>query len=385
VVIGLGAVSAVLGIAFALVQNDLKRLLAYCSVENVGIILVGLGAAMLAATHGDGPWGRLALAGALLHVWNHGLAKSLLFFGAGSVLHATGTREITRLGGLWRAMPRTAGLFALGAVAICGLPPLNGFVGEWLVYLGLFDGATAGGRPAWGVAPAAIALATAGALALATFVKASAVVFLGAPRTKLAMDAHESGPWLWGPMLALAGLCATIGLAPFFFWPLVARAAGAWRPSAMAVEPLAPVATLGLANVVLALFFVGAAAWLWRRVHAEGPRPAPTWDCGYAAPTPRMQYTGGSFGGIAATWFSWALQIERTVHRPRGPFPVSASRVERVPESVLEWVVAPVAGLVMRASAAVRRLQHGRLQFYIVYLVAGLAGLGLLVLLEGNP
>ena len=135
VVTALGVVSAVLGVAFALGQHDLKRLLAYHSVENIGIILIGVGFAMVATAHGQAAWGALALAGGLLHVWNHGLFKALLFLGAGSVLHATGTREMSRLGGLWRAMPWTASLFALGAVAISGLPPLNGFVSEWLVYL----------------------------------------------------------------------------------------------------------------------------------------------------------------------------------------------------------------------------------------------------------
>ena len=139
VVAALGVVSAVLGVAFALGQHDLKRLLAYHSVENIGIILMGVGFAMVAAAHGQAAWGVLALAGGLLHVWNHGLFKALLFLGAGSVLHATGTREMSRLGGLWRAMPWTASLFALGAAAISGLPPLNGFVSEWLVYLGMFD------------------------------------------------------------------------------------------------------------------------------------------------------------------------------------------------------------------------------------------------------
>src|SRR5581483_1970570 len=141
-------------------QHDLKRLLAYHSVENIGIILIGYGFALVASTHGESgqAWGRLAFAGALLHVWNHGLFKSLLFLGAGSVLHATGTREMSRLGGLWRAMPWSATLFMVGAVAISGLPPLNGFVSEWLVYLGLFDAAIAHGPSAWAVTPAVILL-----------------------------------------------------------------------------------------------------------------------------------------------------------------------------------------------------------------------------------
>ena len=124
----LGLASAVLGVLWALAQHDLKRLLAYHSVENIGIILIGFGFALIAVQHDNAAWGQLALAGGLLHVWNHGLFKSLLFLGAGAVLHATGTREMSRLGGLWRRMPWTAGLFALGAVAISGLPPLNGFV-----------------------------------------------------------------------------------------------------------------------------------------------------------------------------------------------------------------------------------------------------------------
>ena len=203
-VLGLGAVSAVLGAAFALAQNDLKRLLAYCSVENMGVILIGLGAGLLGAAHGDAAWGRVALAGALLHVWNHGLFKCLLFFGAGSVLHATGTREISRLGGVWRAMPWTAGLFAFGAMAISALPPLNGFVSEWLVYLGLFEGAAGHAPVAVALVPAAVALGVTGALALAAFVKAAAVVFVGAARTHTIEHAHECGWWMRGPMLSLA-------------------------------------------------------------------------------------------------------------------------------------------------------------------------------------
>jgi hydrogenase-4 component B len=208
VVIALGAFSALLGMAFAIAQTDLKRLLAYCSVENIGIILVGFGGALLAATHGDALWGRVALAGALLHIWNHGLFKSLLFFGAGSVLHATGTREMSRLGGLWRTMPWTAGLFAFGAAALSGLPPLNGFVSEWLVYLGLFDAITSRGPAAWAAMPAAVMLATAGALALASFVKAGAIVFLGAARTQPGPDYSPLEPAFSKIKQLLRGLAA---------------------------------------------------------------------------------------------------------------------------------------------------------------------------------
>jgi hydrogenase-4 component B len=380
-VIGIGALSACLGIAFALAQDDLKRLLAYCSVENVGIILIGTGAALLARTADAAPWGHVALAGALLHVWNHSAFKSLLFLGAGSVLHATGTREMSRLGGLWRAMPWTAGCFVLGAIAVSGLPPLNGFVSEWLIALGLFDAATSRATTAWPALPAALLLAISGALALASFVKAGAVVFLGAPRTRAAARAHECGPWMRVPMLALAAVCVVIGLAPALCWPALSRAAAAWDPAWVAAGLPAPLLELGVAHVVLAAAALALFAFVRRKAAANGVRRGPTWDCGYAAPTARMQYTSSSFAAIAAGWFAWILQRERSARRPRGPLPSVASRVERVPETVLERVIAPAGDAILRASSLVRRLQHGRLQAYVVYLIAGLAALGAVVAL----
>jgi len=384
VVLGLGAGSALLGAAFALAQNDLKRLLAYCSVENIGIILIGLGLSLLGTTHGDAPWGRLALAGALLHVWNHGLFKTLLFFGAGSVLHATGTRDMSRLGGLWRAMPWTAGLFALGAVAIAGLPPLNGFVSEWLVYLGLFDAVTGRGPAAWAALPAVILLGLTGALALAAFAKATAIVFLGAPRTQAARHAHESGPWMRGPMLLLAVLCAVLALAPVFFWPGLIRAVGIWHPPWGGVESDPPLASLGRAQLGLALVATLAGVALFRMIRVNGLRRGPTWDCGYAAPTAHMQYTGGSFAGIPGGWFSWILLPVRKLRRPRGLFPAQASLVEQLPDVVLARVLTPASALILRVSSAVRQLQHGHLQFYILYVVIGLVAVAALVLWGGG-
>ena len=383
VVTGLGAASALLGMTFAYAQNDFKRLLAYCSVENMGVMLIGVGVALLAVTHGDAPWGQLALAGALLHVWNHGAFKSLLFFGSGSVLHATGTREMSRLGGLARTMPWTAGLFALGSLAAAGLPPLNGFVSEWLIYLGLFDTVTSKAAPAWIAAPAVILLAPAGALALAAFAKTCALIFLGAPRTQTAAHAHECGRWMRAPMLALAGVCVAAGLAPVLFWPAIARAVASWHPAWAAAKTPEPLVTLGLAQVVLAVLVAVAVAWLWRQAQANGLRRGPTWDCGYAAPTTRMQYTSASFAGIASGWFGWILQPERKWRRPRGYFPAEAIRLEEVPETVLERFVAPVGAAIVGVSTAVRRLQHGRLQFYILYLLAGLIAVGVLAILGG--
>jgi hydrogenase-4 component B len=326
--------------------------------------------------------GALALAGALLHVWNHGAFKALLFFGAGAVLHATDTRQMSRLGGLWRRMPWTAGLFALGSLAVAGLPPLNGFVSEWLIYLGLFDAVAGRHAVAWAAIPAAMMLAMAGALAVATFAKAGALMFLGAARTKPAANAHECGGWMRAPMLVLAGLCLALGLAPLWFWPAVSRAAAAWHPPWANSKPLAPLATLGWVHLALAALIVTAGGFLWRKVRSNNLRRGPTWDCGYAVPTARMQYTSGSFAGIAAGWFGWILRPSRTLRRARGHFPAQAMRLEQTPETVLQYAVLPMAARVMRVSTAVRRLQHGRLSAYILYVVAGLTAIGVLVLME---
>lgn len=384
VVTGLGATSALVGIAFAFAQNDYKRLLAYCSVENMGIILTGVGIALLAVTHGNAPWGRLALAGALLHVWNHGAFKSLLFFGAGSVLHGTGTREMSRLGGLWKRLPVTAGLFALGSVAVAGLPPFNGFVSEWLIYLGLLETTTSKGPAAWAAMPAMIFLAVAGALAVAAFAKANALIFLGAARTQPAARAHECGPWMRTPMWLLAGLCLALGLAPVLVWPAIAHAVGAWQPEWNSPELPAPLLRLGTVQIALVLLIAIAALMLWRRAHREAAQRGLTWDCGYATPTARMQYSGGSFAGIATGWFRGVLQPERKLRRPHGQFPSAALRLERIPETVLEYALTPAANLILQISTTVRRLQHGRLQFYLLYVVAGLVAMGFLVWWGGS-
>ena len=377
----LGVVSAVLGVAFALGQHDIKRLLAYHSVENIGIIFIGFGFALVAAEHGSAALGRLVLAGALLHVWNHALFKSLLFLGAGSVVHATGTREMSRLGGLWRAMPWTAASFALGAVAISGLPPLNGFVSEWLIYLGLFDATAARGPMAWAAVAAAILLAMTGALALACFVKACGIVFLGAARTPSAGRAHECGARMRGAMVGLAAACVAIGLVPALPWPALARAVSSWRPAWSGPEAPAPLAALGTAHVALAALAV-AAIWGVRRALGRSPvTRVPTWDCAYVAPTARMQFSAASFAGILTEWFAFILRPHRHEQRPEGAFPAAASRADHVGETVLTDVVEPAGRAVMVVSQAVRRLQHGRVQSYLLYLLMGMAALAAAVLL----
>jgi hydrogenase-4 component B len=383
VVAGLGCVSSVLGVAFALGQHDLKRLLAYHSVENIGIILMGLGFAILAMEAGRPDWGMLALAGGMLHVWNHGLFKALLFLGAGAVLHATGTREMSRLGGLARSMPWTAGLFALGSVAICGLPPLNGFVSEWLIYCGLFGASHALNATSLLAVSAAVLLAVTGALALACFVKVCGVVFLGAPRSARAAQAHECGPGMRAGMVLLAAGCTTIGLFPALFWPVLARVGLAWSGVATAHQAPRSLLTLSGAHLLIALLAMVAGLLCIRMLRGRIVRAA-TWDCGFAAPTARMQYSAGSFADITTGWFTWILRPRTHEIRPTTFFPHSALDESHTPETVLEHLVVPAATRINRLSDWVRGFQHGRVQSYIAYIGAAILVLCTALVLDRN-
>ncbi|MCK9314896.1 MAG: NADH-quinone oxidoreductase subunit H [Verrucomicrobia bacterium] len=375
IMVVLGIVSAVLGVVFALGQHDLKRLLAYHSVENIGIILLGIGFAMVAIDHGKAAWGAFAMAGALLHIWNHGMFKSLLFLGAGSVLHSTGTRRMSDLGGLWNKMPWTTALFALGSAAIAGLPPLNGFVSEWLIYLGMFSSVIQPSSALLIAIPSIILLALTGALALACFVKVCGVVFLGAPRTPAASHAHECGLWMRIPMLVLAGGCVLIGLAPFLFWKLLISAVASWHGTWELTPMPAALKLLSLSHILLTLAATAGFLLLSRRARQKGIQRRLTWDCGYTGPTPRMQYTAGSFAGTITEWFSWILRIKRHEKLPCGIFPQQAHLDKHTPETVLEKIIEPCAQWILWVSRIIRQFQNGRTHVYILYIILGLIAL----------
>jgi hydrogenase-4 component B len=345
-----GGISAVLGVAFALAQHDLKRLLAYHTVENVGIIALGAGLALVGRAQGEPALVLLGFAGAGLHVVNHALFKGLLFLGAGAVQHATGTRALDRLGGLAARMRRTTLLFLVGAAAISGLPPLNGFVSEWLVYLGFLDALGDGGGLVAYAAFGVPVLALVGGLAAACFVKVVGVVFLGSPRTAEAEAAHEVPGAMLAPMAALAAACAAIGLAPAAVLPPLAHAAAAWsRLDPALLAPAAARAASGAARVSLvaaALLALAGAAWLvrrWRLAARPAAAHVETWGCGFSAPTARMQYTGTSFAALLVQRFSWAIFPRGGAPRVEGPFPRPAAFHTEVPDTVLDLGLLPVA------------------------------------------
>jgi len=370
----LGVISGLLGVIYALGQHDLKRLLAYHSIENIGIILMGLGVAMLGRALGHPVWFALGMAGSLLHVWNHSLFKALLFLGAGSVVRSTGTRQIDTLGGLARSMPWTAGLFLVGAVAICGLPPLNGFISEFLIYLGLMRSLTVAGSGGAAIAFASPALAMIGALAVACFIKVYGVVFLGNPRTAGAARATES-PWSMRlPMLVLAGACLTIGLAPGLVVPALEHAGAVVGPDMVGqAGPLSALVPLGSLFVMSALLLgLIAVAVIAMAARIRGNRRVLTWDCGYAEPTGRMQYTASSFAQSIVRLFNAVLRPDTHPPLLRGAFPGPASMHSHVADGVLDGWLLPSARLVQGRFRWFHRFQQGLTQHYVLFIVLAL-------------
>jgi formate hydrogenlyase subunit 3/multisubunit Na+/H+ antiporter MnhD subunit len=408
-----GVVSGVLGVLYALSQHDLKRLLAYHSVENIGIIAMGLGVGVLGISYNNPTMATLGFSGALLHVVNHALFKSLLFLGAGSVLHAAGTGELDRLGGLLKRMPVTGTTFLIGAAAISGLPPLNGFVSEFLIFLGAIAGlgSQPHDAPAWPLMGVMVVggLALIGGLAAACFTKAFGIVFLGEPRSGGAAHAHEVGAAMRWPMVVLASLCVLIGLAAPL-WPQVLQPAvavitrqksplslrerarvravgekdagivgrGAQGPyplplsqrergdiAALALGPLTGVVLGSYILLALIVLLVGV-----RRKLLAGRRveQTVTWDCGYVAPTPRMQYTASSFARPLTQLFRLFLQPRDEIHPPRGLFPKQAALHTHTPDLFRRYVYEPLFLGVAWTASKLRWLQEGRIQIYVLYI-----------------
>ena len=380
--VGIGLSSGILGVLFALAQHDLKRLLAYHSVENIGIIALGLGVGLLGVS---GHWPLLVVlgfGGGLLHVANHALFKSLLFLGAGAVLHGAGTREIDHLGGLSKRMPWTAFTFLVGAVAISGLPPLNGFVSEFLIYLGAFGGGIslkAGDAvPLFGLIAG---LALIGGLAAACFTKAFGIVFLGQPRSGHGQHAHEVGWLMRIPMLLLAASCVLIGLfAPValsILQPVVQQVSElpanvVHKNLASAAGPLRLVATIGA--VFLALVIILA---LLRRALLANRRveESVTWGCGYDLPTPRMQYTASSFAQPLTDLFKPLLGTRKNVSTPSGYFPSDAALKTETPDLFSEKIYGPVFTCIGAGLSRLRWLQQGNVQLYVLYIALTLLAL----------
>ncbi len=384
-VLAVGGVTAVLGVLYALMEHDLKRLLAYHTVENIGIIFIGLGLALAFSANQLPVAAALGLTAALFHVFNHSIFKSLLFFGSGAVLTATGERDMDHLGGLIHRMPKTAFAFLVGCVAISALPPLNGFVSEWLTFQAILLHPD---LPQWGLKLAIPAdgalLALSAALAAACFVKAFGVTFLGRPRTRAAADAREVDSFSLCAMFGFAALCLLAGILPGvvidLLAPVTQMLTGASTPTQLHVEWLSivPVASARSSyNGLLVFLFIAVSASLTALVvrcfASHGLRRAPAWDCGFPDPRPATQYTGASFAQpIRRVFGTVVFRTHETVTMPP-PGDMAPARIEKhISDPIWDALYAPVAGAVWHLSLVLNHLQFLTIRRYLGFVFAAL-------------
>jgi hydrogenase-4 component B len=378
----IGLVSGLLGVLFALAQHDLKRLLAYHSVENIGIIAIGLGLGLLGMAHQNDALIVLGFGGGILHVLNHSIFKSLLFMGAGSVLHQAHTKEIDLLGGLIKKMPITAVTFLIAAAAISGLPFLNGFVSEFFIYSSSFLGVTGLSKEAT-VLPLAslLGLAAIGGLAVACFTKAVGIIFLGEARSAAGSRSGDPNLAMRLPMILLAVLCVAIGIAPLLVLPITKPAIAVASGLSFSVidfeiikivKPF--VLIMALAVGVLAAF---TGLFFLRRKLLAGRQitKSLTWDCGYTAPNSRMQYTASSFVQPVVDGGGWILRTRRKESLPQGYFPKTAKFATHTDDTFIERLFRPLFAGIGWLFGKLQWMQHGRISLYILYIAIALLAL----------
>jgi hydrogenase-4 component B len=374
--LALGLLTALFGVIFAAVQTDMKRLLAYSSIENVGIIVAGIGLAILYKAYGMTLLAAIAMTAVLYHTLNHAFFKSLLFLATGSVLHATKERSLGKLGGLIHRMPWVAWLALVGTLAIAGLPPLNGFVSEWLLLQAfLFTPSLPQSFVNMLVPLAAAALVLAVALAAYVMVKFYGVIFLGQPREANLAYAHDAGRFERAALAGLALGCVVLGLVPVnviaLLDPVNALLVGstAGRPAADNWLLLAPISADRSSYSPLILFLVVAVvvlltAQIVHRLYHGRVRRAPPWDCGFPAQTPRMQDTAEGFGQPIRQVFEPFFRSERHLPSPFDREPRYAVKVE---DHLWHWLYLPVGRGADFLARLTGRIQHGRISIYLLY------------------
>jgi formate hydrogenlyase subunit 3/multisubunit Na+/H+ antiporter MnhD subunit len=382
----MGAATAVLGLLYAVLDRDLKRVLAYSTVENIGIIFVGLGLALAFKASGLAAAAAVAMAATLLHCLNHSWFKSLLFLGAGTVLHATGRRDFDGLGGLIRRMPVTAALWLVGAMSISALPPFNGFVSEWLLFQSVLAGPAFPEPVLRFMSPAVGAmLALAAALAAACFVRAFGIVFLGRPRSKAAAEAHETGRPQQVAMGILAGLCLLGGLfgsvAVAAIQPLLQGLAGAPMPGADTGPTAFSLVAFDAARSIydaptIAIFLVLSgtlATVLVHRISSRRTRLGPAWDCGFPEPSPLTQYTASSFSQpLRRVYGSSVFGATETIDMPQPGDNRPARLTVEIHDYAWETLYAAPARAIVRLSERLNTFQFLTIRSYLVLVFTAL-------------
>ena len=392
IVLALAGVTTVLGVLYALMQHDLKRLLAYHTVENIGIIFIGIGLAMAFRASNMNWAAALALTAALFHVLNHSIFKSLLFFGSGAVSNATGERNMEHLGGLIHRMPKTAVAFLIGCVAISALPPLNGFVSEWLTFQAiLVSPQISQWGPRFLIPAVGALLALSAALAAACFVKAYGITFLGRPRTSAAETANETDGFSLAAMFVLAALCVILGVVPGavveLISPVVQSLVGARMPaqSYLPWSSLIPIAeSRSSYNGLTVLLFLASSgtvtALFIHRFATRATRRSAIWDCGYPDASPATQYTSSSFAmPIRRVFGTTVFDVREVVDMPRPGDTRAAHYHVKVLDPAWRYGYGPVARWVLRTTTKLNRLQFLSIRSYLTLVFVTLILLLLMV------
>ncbi len=368
IVLGISVISALYGVLYAITQHDLKRLLAYHSIENIGIIGIGLGVGMIGLAYENTPVAILGFAGGILHVLNHSIFKELLFLSAGSVYTKTHTKNIEILGGLIKKMPHTAILFLIGSVAICGLPPFNGFISEFLVYFGMMKGLTINSFFAFVALIFSIAgLALVGTMAILCFTKAFSIIFLGMPRSKNAESANsDNNKVMILPMYFLALLTLIIGLMPQYVFKLILRPVSVFTDvNTISAEPVTIMQTISLMGIVLIVFVIILS--LLKVLSGKKIEIQETWGCGFDRPNNHMQYSASSYASPFLSMLKPLFKKIFDVEKPRKLFPKSAHFSLHIEDIEEAYVLKPLLKLDEWFLTKFEKLQNGNLQTYIKY------------------
>jgi hydrogenase-4 component B len=392
IVLAVGGLTAVLGMLYAIMQQDIKRLLAYSTVENVGIIFVGLGLAIAFRSNDMPVPAALAMTAALLHVFNHSLFKSLLFLGAGAIVHATGERDMERLGGLIHNMPRTAFVFLTGCAAISALPPLNGFVSEWLTFQAILVSPQLPQLGLKFMVPAVGALlAFAAALTAACFVKAFGITFLGRARSVAAQKAHEADGLMLAAMYILTGLCFLAGIVPGFLIdmlaPVVSSLVGGSMPAQSTISWLSIIpieASRSSYNGMIILGFLICSGVLTaiviHRFATRATRRSAIWDCGYPDPSLNTQYSGASFSmPIRRVFGTTVFDIRERVDMPSPGSMRAAHYYIKIFDPAWRFAYGPAGRAVLTVSGKLNRLQFLTIRRYLTLVFVALIVLLILV------
>ncbi|MDO5575756.1 MAG: proton-conducting transporter membrane subunit [Fibrobacter sp.] len=375
ILICIGVLSGLIGIIFAIAQRDIKRLLAYSSIENIGIITLGLGIGMIGIAKGNGFVAVAGFSGALLHIINHAFLKSLLFMGIGAVVHGTGFRDMEKLGGLIKKLPSVAVAVLIGSAAICGLPPLNGFISEFLIFISGIYGIKSNLHMVMIISICTIvSLAAIGGLAVGAFSKLFGIVFLGEPRNA-DIKIHKPCLTMIVPLFVHIAICIMLAFGVTYILPLM-------------IEPLHLITSIRHTDIINMIYLINQPlrgittvtsivigilllVLLWRLILLSRHKTtvSGTWDCGYASPTSRMQYTGTSFVQPLTDFFSTLLKSRKSISVQDDLFPKSGQFQNEVNDTLLTYIFEPFFRGTVRAFSKLRWLQGGKMHIYVLYIV----------------